>query len=219
MVGKFKMRESEILEFKKSTAELKEAIVSIVAILNKHKKGEIVFGVRDNGNVVGQSVSDATLREISRGISENVEPKIFPKIGQIILEGKSCVKVEFEGKEIPYFVRGRAYIRTGSENRQISAKELENIILDKNKENMRWDNQICEKATLKDIDENKVKKYLKKSELEFSSLKDSLERLEVLSGNKIFNAGVLLFGKNPRAFFQSAKLRCAIFERGYSDDT
>ena len=29
-------KESEKLEFKKSTSELKEAIISIVAILNKH---------------------------------------------------------------------------------------------------------------------------------------------------------------------------------------
>ncbi len=36
-------KESEILEFKKSTSELKEAIISIVSILNKHKKGEIIF--------------------------------------------------------------------------------------------------------------------------------------------------------------------------------
>ena len=207
------MEESEILEFKKSTSELKEAIISIVAILNKHKKGEVYFGIRDNGDVIGQSVSDATLREISREISEHIEPKIFPKIEQILIEGRHCIKVEFEGKEIHYFAFGRVHIRTGSENRQISAKELENIILHKNKEKMRWDNQICEKASLKDIDENKVKEYLKKSELEFSSLKDSLERLEVLSDSKILNAGVLLFGKNPRAFFQSAKLRCAIFAR------
>ena len=208
-----KLKESEILEFKKSTSELKEAVISIASILNKHCKGEVYFGIGAGGEVIGQSISDATLREISKVISDHIEPKIFPKIEQITLEGKPCIKVEFEGKEIPYFAYGRVHIRIGSENRPISAKELENIILHKNKENMRWDNQVCEKADLNDIDENKVKDYLNKSELEFSSLKDSLERLEVFSDNKILNAGVLLFGKNPRAFFQSAKLRCAIFAR------
>ena len=38
-----KLKESETSEFKKSTSELKEAIISIVSILNKHKKGEIIF--------------------------------------------------------------------------------------------------------------------------------------------------------------------------------
>ena len=160
MDKKFEMKETEILELKKSTSELKEAIVSVVAILNKHHRGELYFGIRDNGEVVGQDVSDATLREVSKAISDHVEPKIFPKIEQIIFNGKNCIRLEFEGKEIPYFAYGRAYIRIGSENKQISAKELENIILQKNKEDMRWDNQICEKATLKDIDKNAVNNFL-----------------------------------------------------------
>lgn len=38
--------ETETIEYKKSTGELKEAIISIVAILNKHKKGTLYFGVK-----------------------------------------------------------------------------------------------------------------------------------------------------------------------------
>src|SRR3989338_2817959 len=136
------MKESEILELKKSTSELKEAVISMAATLNKHKKGELCFGISKNGEVIGQTVSDATLREISRTISDHIEPKIFPKIEQVIIDNKSCIKLEFEGKEIPYFAYGRAYIRTGTENRPLSAKELENIILHKNKEKLRWDNQV-----------------------------------------------------------------------------
>jgi len=37
------LKESEILELKKSTSELKEAIISVSSILNKHQKGEIYF--------------------------------------------------------------------------------------------------------------------------------------------------------------------------------
>lgn len=41
-------KESEKLEFKKTTAELKEGIISITAILNKHSSGELFFGVRND---------------------------------------------------------------------------------------------------------------------------------------------------------------------------
>ena len=58
------MKESETLELKKSTSELKEAIISIVSILNKHQKGELYFGVKNNGDVVGQTVTEKTIREI-----------------------------------------------------------------------------------------------------------------------------------------------------------
>ena len=45
-------RESELIEFKKSTSETKEGIVSIASILNKHGQGKIFFGVKDNGDVI-----------------------------------------------------------------------------------------------------------------------------------------------------------------------
>lgn len=37
--------ENEQVEFKKSTSELKEAVYSIVAILNKHSVDDVYFGI------------------------------------------------------------------------------------------------------------------------------------------------------------------------------
>ena len=47
-----KINESEIMEFKTSTAELKEAVIAISVILNKHQKGELYFGINNKGDVV-----------------------------------------------------------------------------------------------------------------------------------------------------------------------
>lgn len=55
--------ESEFVEFKKSTGEYKEALQAISAMLNKHGRGSLYFGVRDNGDVVGQMVSDSTIKQ------------------------------------------------------------------------------------------------------------------------------------------------------------
>src|SRR3989338_6719852 len=107
------MKESELLELKTSTSELKEAIISIVAILNKHQKGELFFGVKNNGEIVGQFVTEKTIRDISKTISDNIEPKIFHKINEITLEGKKCVHIEFVGNNVPYYAQGRAYMRVG----------------------------------------------------------------------------------------------------------
>ena len=48
--------ETEQIEYKKSIGELKEAMFSIVAILNKHQSGELYFGVKNDGTVIGQEV-------------------------------------------------------------------------------------------------------------------------------------------------------------------
>ena len=47
-----------------------------MSILNKHQSGKLYFGVKDNGEILGQDVSNKTIREVSKAISENIEPKI-----------------------------------------------------------------------------------------------------------------------------------------------
>ena len=49
--------ETETLEFKKTTGELKEAVQSICAILNKHQHGDLYFGVKPDGMPLGQIVT------------------------------------------------------------------------------------------------------------------------------------------------------------------
>jgi len=61
-----KFIESETLELKKSTSDIKEAIISIVSILNKHQHGELFFGIKNNGAVAGQNITEKTIR-IQRG--------------------------------------------------------------------------------------------------------------------------------------------------------
>lgn len=126
--------------------------------------GEIHFGINPKGEIGGQCASYTALREISHSISVNFQLKIYPKMEQVAFYDKCCIKVEFDVNEISYFVYSRVYIRAGSAIRSFSASEIENILLRKNQENIRWDNQICEKAIIKEIDESKVKEYLKKAE-------------------------------------------------------
>ena len=51
------LKESETVELKRSTAELKEALKAISAILNRHGSGKVYFGIRDDGVAVGQEVN------------------------------------------------------------------------------------------------------------------------------------------------------------------
>lgn len=67
--------ETEYVEHKRSTGELREGMESIASILNKHGHGTLFFGVRNDGEVVGQDVSDSTLRKVSQAIgSSNLRP-------------------------------------------------------------------------------------------------------------------------------------------------
>jgi hypothetical protein len=87
---KIRKSESEIMEFKKSTSELKEAVIDICAMLNKHGKGELYFGIKNNGEVCGQLTGFATIRDVSRSITENIRPVVYPEI-KVIKKGRMDV--------------------------------------------------------------------------------------------------------------------------------
>jgi ATP-dependent DNA helicase RecG len=206
-----KFQETETVELKKSTSELKEAVISIVAMLNKHQRGEVWFGVKNDGAVVGQQVSEKTLRDVSRTISEQVEPKVYPVVQQVVTNEKQCIKVQVEGSENPYYAYGRPYIRVGDEDRQLSAKELENLILSKNRDRLRWDTETCDKATFDDIGASKLKSFLNLCGLTYDTIPNSLEKLNLVKNGKLLNAAVLCFARKPEKFFPNARLRCASF--------
>ena len=84
-------KETETLEFKKTTGEMKAAMVSIAAILNKHGVGTLYFGVKPNGDVIGQDVSESSLRDVSRAIYETVKPQIYPAIQEEVIEGRGVL--------------------------------------------------------------------------------------------------------------------------------
>ena len=96
-------------------------------------------------------------------------------------------------------------MRVADADRQLSAKELENIILAKNQDSLRWDNKLSD-AALGDLDEGKVRKYVETAGLPWDSMPNVLEKLGVLRDGKLLNAAPLFFGKEP-----GYQLRCAVF--------
>lgn len=118
--------ESETVEHKRSTSEMREAMESVASILNKHGSGVLYFGVRpSDGEVVGQDVSEKTLRDISQAFGNRIEPRVVPTIKRLETEdGRAYVKVAFAGDERPYACDGRYRIRSADEDLPMSAALL-----------------------------------------------------------------------------------------------
>ena len=151
--------ENETLEFKKTTGELKEAMYSICAILNKHQHGELYFGVKPDGTPIGQVVTEESLREVSQKIKNFIEPKVYPEIRKVVLDGRDCIYVKFEGNQVPYFAYGVARIRVADEDLVMSPEEITNLLLRSGREGNRWENLVSNK-NVKDVDEDLLKKYI-----------------------------------------------------------
>jgi ATP-dependent DNA helicase RecG len=189
-------KESETIEFKKSTAEVKAAVVSIVAMLNKHGRAEVYFGVDDYGKVLGQTIGRTTIKDITQAIVDNTEPKIYPKVEVRQIEGKDCIVVEAHGKVGPYFAYGRAYLRVGESDKAMSPHELEARFLEK--KSFLWDKEISDK-TIVDVNEEAVKEFMRKAkaakriDFDFKNVKSALNKLGLLHKNQLTNAAEVLF--------------------------
>jgi ATP-dependent DNA helicase RecG len=176
-------QESETLEFKKTTAETKDAVTDVAAILNKHGRGELYFGIKNDGEVLGQKISGSTLRDVSRALTENIKPQIYPTVEMVNIGYKDCVRVRFEGENVPYFAHGKAYIRVADECKQISPEELENLFKKKHGMASPWDSAPSGK-TADDINANLLRSYMKKANdsgrlsYKFTNRDDILRRLD-----------------------------------------
>jgi ATP-dependent DNA helicase RecG len=206
------IKESERLETKKSVAQLKDSLKSISAILNKHQKGILYFGIGPDGKPVKNIFSEKTLRDISQAISSSIEPKIYPSITTVKYKNVDVIKIYFEGIQIPYSAEGRYYIRVADEDKQMSAEELKKIII--NNKDQRWDSTFHPSASLKDIDSQKVKAFCKITSIKFSNIPDILETLNLYKNNRLLNSAIILFAKNPINFFANSFLTCAVFASG-----
>ncbi len=203
-------KESETLEFKKTTGELKAAMISISSILNKHGVGTLYFGVKPNGDVVGQNVSESSLRDVSRLIYESIKPQIYPMIQEEILDEHHVIKVEFNGEDYPYSAMGRYYLRTADEDREVTPAELKQFFI-ANEYKDKWE-KTKSKCLSKQVDKRTVREFCEKA-ISVGRMIDGkyttsmvLKRFGLVDGEYLTNAGNVLFGNS-----HPVTLKVAIF--------
>ena len=201
--------ETETLEFKKTTGELKEGVVSIAAILNKHQKGELYFGIKPDGTPIGQQISEKTLRDISQEIANHIEPRIYPEIAVVHIDDKDCIHVSFEGHNTPYFAYKVARIRVADEDKVMSQQELTDYIMERQSNEGVWERKVSGCLT-SSVDENSLKEYIHRGQefgrisFDYSDRDTVLGKLSLTAGSYLLNAGMVLFGETPYNDLQMA---------------
>lgn len=208
-------RESMTVEWKQSLSEINEIIETAAAFANT-ESGRIFVGVSPEGKVSGIQIGKGTIEKLVNHIAQNTDPKLHPKVTTKKIDGKEVLVVEVrESHDHLVLAFGRPYIRVGKSTMKMSKDEYERLILEKHKEKLQFDKQICDKANLDDIDWEFVTKefmalYENASGKKISGTpKAILESLNCIKDNRPTNAGILLFGKNPQKFFMNAYIALA----------
>ena len=201
-------KESETLEFKRQWTD--RALEDLAAFANT-AGGTLLLGIRDDGEIVGVRADDQELQRIANLIAAHLG--ITPSIRVNEMQGLPVIEIRVAPAPGVISYGGRYLRRVGTTNRDFSPAELARHFLTRSGKS--WDSLPSE-WTLEEIDLEALRQFarLAQSRLpHFDAVnpEQSLRNLNLLEGDRLKNAGVLLFGKRPQRLFPQAQVRIGIF--------
>lgn len=197
------LKENETLELKKTLTQLKEGVISLSAMLNKQHKGELYFGINDEGKVCGVEIGKKTISDIAHEIKTNLKPlPIILEINELKENEKDIIKIYVEGNDAPYSAYGRYYFRINDSDTMMTENILQNLFENKMDDYSKWEKTETN-YTIDDIDEDLLINYMREANEKgrinylYKNAKETLKKLELLTENDKLNmAGYYLFGNN-----------------------
>lgn len=189
------------------------------AYLDEVKESDIYIGLlgdRYGGSVGGgMSPTEAELKEAQK---RHKEILIYIKGENGTTDKKREIGVQKLIKEIKDSKAGHSYRRFKTTN-ELTGLVYESLITFLKAKGVigraGFDQRICEGARFSDVDEGKVRWCLRiaREKRNYpiaadSSIKDIFTHFKLLKDGQLTNAAVLLFGKEPRKFFDQAKIKC-----------
>lgn len=217
-------RESHTLEFKKSTGQLKAAFETLCAFLNG-QGGTVLIGINDNGDIIGQQVTDNTRQEIAREFNK-IEPTVDISIKYTPIQKDRHIIVlrVLEGVYKPYVYDGRAYMRNQSTTVRMPQHRYEQLLVQRGQLNYAWDEITATDYEIADLDLSEIHRTILQgiesnrisADAAHENADDILKRLRLTSSGKPINAAVVLYAKDVRPNYPQCHIKMARF-RGTTD--
>jgi ATP-dependent DNA helicase RecG len=212
--------ESDQVELKRSTGQRTEAAKTVSAMLNG-RGGFVLFGVENDGNIVGQQVSAATLEDLVREL-RRIEPQVLLEPEVVGVDEVSSVIVLRvpSGTGGPYTFDGRPFVRQGPTTRAMPQEQYRRVLLEQTHPAQRWDAQPAYRFNLGDLDHAEITRTvdeaIRRGRMTEPGTRDPerlLLGLGLLRDAQILNAAVALFAR-PEAllpYYPQCVLRMARF--------
>ena len=194
--------ESETLEFKTSTAQLKPACEALCGFLNA-KGGIVLIGVGNKGQLTGQQVTDNTHQEIANELRK-FEPSVQIEVDYVKIDGKQVIIMKAPaGKHIPYTYDGRPYERTLSSKGRMTQHHYEQLLIQRGQLNHSWEDYPAEGYDIGSLDQDEIYRTIAEgvhvNRIPGTAIKENatqiLKRLKLSQNNKLKNAAIVLFAK------------------------
>lgn len=214
-----KLGESEILEFKKSTAELKTAMQTVCAFLNSDHGGIVLIGVTDDQKIIGQEVSDSTRKDIANELRK-IEPHADVDINYVAVKDNRYVIVISTQREnrAPYLYDNGTFMRNQSTTSKMPQAEYEQLLINR-RSTINWDGLTTNNCTINDLDRKLIQRVIGDAIqagrviglTPKPAVEQILRKLNLLVGDKLTNAAVVLFCKDEDKQFTQSEIKLARF--------
>ncbi len=220
-------KEGEEIEFKRSTGGLRTGMETLSGMLNATGRGTVVFGVSNDGELLGQDVSEKTRREIS-DVSRSIDPHVEFRTDEIPVGNKKAVIVvyaEAPGRG-PFTFDGRAFIRVGNTTQRMSRTEWDRKTALRLETEIPWDHWIALNWTMNDLDISEIERTsteaIRTERIPTRAMDEEpeeiLRRLHLITDDGVTRAAAILFGlENNRQGYPLGEIRLARF-RGVTKD-
>jgi len=117
--------------------------------------------VGKDGAPIGARIGKGTIENLANVISQHTDPKVHPRLTVKKFDGRDIIIIEVkQSPHKPVLADGIPYARVGSSSLKMSKDDHESLVLEKHKDRLQFDKQICKEAKLGDIDWGFVKKDL-----------------------------------------------------------
>lgn len=177
--------------------------------------GKIYIGMNDAATIVGVEDQKMLMEEIPNKIKNNLG--ITTEVNLLEDSGTYYIEIVVQPYSVPISLRGRYYYRSGSVKQELTGAALNEFLL--HRAGFTWDDIIEERATLADIDEASIKKYLRKAEAggrlpdaDGLTSEELLDKLRLVQDGKLKRAAIILFGKDPSKFYPNTFVKIGKFE-------
>ena len=198
------MKESKELELKST---ITNTFLKTVSAFSNYNTGKIIFGIDDNGKIIGLENIEELCLDLENKINDNISPK--PDFRFIKDTKKNIITlIVEEGLNKPYLYKGKAYKRNDTSTVEVDKVELNRLTL-------LGLNQYYEelKARKQDLEFKVLKKELEEKLLLKNFSKDVLKTLNLYDDkNGYNNAAELLADKNTFSGVDIAKFGKSIDE-------
>lgn len=209
--------ESERLEFKSTTGDLKGGLETLCGFLNGNG-GKVLFGVSNSGRFRGQTVTDNTLREVAHEITKLDPPATITQTRVSVSNSADVLILETTLRaSAPYVYNGRPYQRIGTTTSIMPQAEYERRLLNRGHAQRRWENQIAEGYSPSDLDETEIRRTIREAidagrlESIVTGPTEALDKLHLVQEGHPVQAAVVAFAKAVQPGYPQCSLRMARF--------